>query len=152
MINIIINSDILAELQKQGYHFTRTPYKKYETVIAKEGRLSEEITKIIKDVENCHLDNNGNVISKFTNTPISLNSISEGSKTIIYVYFRTKLPQINEIINITSCGPNAIEYILKNYNHYNLTLYLGHLEFPNDLIVDFKLNNTLIHSTNDIFE
>lgn len=132
--------------------YIRFPYKRYETVIAYEGGISKEVANIINSIEECALDTDGNMKSKFTNTPISLDRLSEGSKTVIYVYYRTILEKVNEIINITDCGPNAIEYILKNYSDKNLTLYLGHLEFPFDIKCTFKINNIIVKNINEIFE
>lgn len=152
MINIIIDTDRLKELQDNGYKYVMLPYKRYETVIAKEGTLTSEIIKIITEVENCRIDSNGNVESKFTNTPISLDSISEGAKTTIYVYYRTKVVNNHEIINITSCGPNAIRYILENYNDSSLVLFLGHLEIPRDVENAFMINGEIVNGVKDFFE
>lgn len=152
MINILTKSNLLEELLSGNMKYIRTPFKRYETVIAYEGGISEEIKDIIVNIDECMLDGNGVLYSKFTKTPIGIDKLSDGSKTTIYVYFRTKVPNENEIINITECGSNAIEYILKNYNDSDLTLYLGHLEFPMDLECTFKVNNNLVVNTNDIFK
>ena len=155
MINIVINKDILNDLldNNSNLKFIRLPYKRYETVIAYAGGINTDIEKIIASIEQCVADKESNNFqSKFTNTPLGLDSLSEGSKTAIYVYYRTKIVNKYEIINITSCGPNAIEYILKNYSDAELTLFLGHLEFPKNINVQFKLNGVIINNTNEIFE
>lgn len=152
MINIIVDVDRLKNMQDNGYKYVMLPYKRYETVIAKEGKLTPEITKIIHEVENCKIDDNGNVESKFTNTPISLDSISEGAKTTIYVYYRTKVINGHEIINITSCGPNAIRYILENYNDSSLVLFLGHLEMPKDVEKPFMINGEIVNGVKELFD
>lgn len=153
MINIILNSDMLTEmLQDENVKYVRLPFKRYETVIAYEGGISKNIEDIIHFIEECDFDNDKRLISKFTNTPIGLESLSEGCKTTIYVYYRTKKINKNEIINITDCGPNAIEYILNNFNDSDLTLYLGHLEIPDDVKCTFKLNGKVMNNTSEIFE
>lgn len=152
MINIITKSDLLEELLSENVKYIRTPFKRYETVIAYEGGISEDIKDIIVNIDECALDDNGVIYSKFTKTPIGMDKLSNGCKTTIYVYFRTKVLNENEIINITECGSNAIEYILKKYNDSDLTLYLGHLEFPMGLRCTFKVNGNLIMNTDDIFK
>jgi len=154
MINVIINKELLDKKleEEKEYRFIRLPFKRYETVIAYEGGISKEIKNIIETIEECSVDKDGNVESKFTHTPIGLDKLSEGSKTVIYVYYRTKVEKEKEIINITDCGPNAIEYILKNYQNSNLTLYLGHLELPKDVVCRFQINGETVNSTNEIFE
>lgn len=154
MINLITNKDFLDKLLtgNNNLKFIRLPYKRYETVIAYTGGINADIEKIINDIEQCDADRDtNNFQSKFTNTPLGLDSLSEGSKTTIYVYYRTKVTNNSEIINITSCGPNAIEYILKNYSEADLTLFLGHFEIPRNLKCKFKLNGEVINSTDDIF-
>ena len=56
----------------------------------------------------------------------------------------------DEIINITGCGENAIEYILKNYKDYNLKLFLGHYEIPLGVESKFKLNGKEYSNTNEV--
>ena len=125
MINIITKIELLEHMIKENksLRYVRFPYKRCETVIAYEGGISSEIVNIVNSIDECKLDAEGNMESKFTNTAISLDKLSDGSKTVIYVYYRTIVEKSNEIINITDCGPNAIEYILKNYSDKNLILY-----------------------------
>ena len=152
MINILINRDLLKDLiTTKGYTYVEFPFRRYETVIAFKG-ITNEIKNIINTIDGCVLDETNNVISKFTNTPISMDSISDGAKTAIYVYFRTQVFSEREIIDITNCGPNAIEYILKNYSEADLTLFLGHLEIPQGISCKFKLNDSLMHTTSEIFQ
>mgnify|MGYP003305380188 CR=1 FL=1 len=123
----------------------------YVIIISYENGISDGIKDIIYKIEECNIDENGNIESKFTNTPISIHMLSEGSKTAIYVYYRTKVPNKKEIINITSCGPNAIKYILENYEAFNLILYLGHFQIPTDVKCNIEFNGTIIKNTSDIF-
>ncbi len=153
MINIITKRDLLMQMlnTNKSVKYIKLPFKRYETVIAYEGGISKEIANIIKTIDGCEIVDEG-INSKFTKTPISLDKLSEGSKTVIYVYYRTKVVNKSEIINITDCGSNAIEYILKNYANKDLTLYLGHLEFPEGIDCKFSINNSIVNNTNEIFE
>lgn len=152
MINILINRDLLKDfIDTKTYSYVEFPFRRCETVIAFKG-ITDEIKNIINTIDGCKLDEANNVISKFTNTPISMDNISDGAKTAIYVYFRTQVLSDKEIIDITNCGPNAIEYILKNYSKADLTLFLGHLEIPEGITCDFKLNGNLMHGTSEIFK
>lgn len=153
MINIITKIELLEHMIKENksLRYVKFPYKRCETVIAYEGGISSEIVNIVNSIDECKLDAEGNIESKFTNTAISLDKLSDGSKTVIYVYYRTIVEKSNEIINITDCGPNAIEYILKNYSDKNLILYLGHLELPMNIKCKFKINNDIVENTNEIF-
>lgn len=154
MINIIINEDVLEDIlnRNNNLRFIRLPFQRYNTVIASERGISKGIENIINVIEECTVNKAGDIKSKFTDTYIGLDKLSDGSKTVIYVYYRTKVVNKNEIINITECGPNAIEYILKNYSNSDLTLYLGHLEIPRNLECTFKINGDIINNTNEIFE
>ncbi len=147
----IIND--LSILKNRDLRYVKTPYKRIDTVIAYEKNkyLSDNIKDIIRGVDSCNTEG-GNLISKFTNTPIQLGKLSDGCKTVIYVYFRARLvPNSNELIDITSCGPNAIEYILKNYSDTDLKLYLNHWEFPKDVKAKFIFNKEIIENTNELF-
>lgn len=151
MITILNNPSKIELLKKQGFKYIKTPYKKVNTVIAYEKGISENIKHIINSVEICEV-HEGNLISKFTNTPIELDKLSDGCKTVIYVYFRAILVQNNkEIIDITGCGANAIAYILRNYSDKNLMLYLGHWEIPKNIKVAFYMNDECIKNTNELF-
>lgn len=141
----------INRLKKQGYHYIELPYKRFNTVIAYEDGISPSVKNIINTVEECKIEN-GNLISKFTHTAIELGKLSEGCKTVIYIYFRARLvPNQKEIIDITLCGPNAIEYILNQYNDAELTLYLGHWELPKNIKTEFKMNTEIIKNSSDIF-
>lgn len=154
MINIITKSDLLQQMLRKNkkLKFVKLPFKRYETVLNYEGGISKEVLDIITIIEESKIDSDGNLESKFSNTPISLNELSDGSKTVMYIYYRTKVRNENEIINITECGPNAIEYILKKYSDADLNLYLEHLEFPANVNCNFKINNNIVSNTNEIFE
>ena len=47
MINIVTKSDLLEELLSENMKYIRTPFKRYETVIAYEGGISEDIKDIM---------------------------------------------------------------------------------------------------------
>ncbi len=140
MINILKNREILQKRINNGYKYVECPFKRLNTVISYEGTISDNIRVIVKEIEECEIEDN-NLISKFTGAPIELNKLSDGCKTAIYVYFRAILkPNKHEIINITECGPNAIKYILENYRDRQLNLYLGHWEVSTDTMADIVID------------
>jgi 2-hydroxy-3-keto-5-methylthiopentenyl-1-phosphate phosphatase len=152
MIRIITKKEVIQELLQKGYKIIKRPYDRYDTVIANEGGISKEIEDIIKSVDECRVDENKNIVSKFTETPLDMSRLSDGSKTVIYVYFRAIVNKNkNEIISISSCGPNAIKYILEHFNDQDITLYLNHWQFPDSIEQEFKLDDEIIHNTNEIY-
>lgn len=152
MINIIKSNKLLKNKIDNGYKYISQPFKKFSTIIAYEDGISKEIEQIISEVDSCKISGM-NIISKFTDTPIELGKVSDGCKTVVYVYFCTSLlASDNEIIDITECGPNAIRYILEHYGNKDATLYLSHSEFPDDVNVSFYINDTIkINSTMELF-
>lgn len=105
----------------------------------------------IEKVEQCNIDTNGNLISKFTNTPLSISKMSDGCKTIIYIaYTIKKSNNSRELINITECGANAIKYILENFKDNELYLYLGHWQIPKNININFEFNSIKFSTTTDL--
>ena len=88
----------------------------------------------------------------FTNAPIRVDQLSDGSRTAEFIYVYTQLGNTDEIIDITSCGPNALKYIFEKYKECSLNVLLTHLEIPKDIIFDFEYNGYLLHNTSEIFE
>lgn len=122
--------------------FVDFPYDKLETILAIENGFKGYMLDVIKKVEQCSIDSNGNLISKFTNTPLSISKMSDGCKTIIYIaYAVEKSENSKELINITECGPNAIKYIFEKFKDYDLYLYLEHWQIPRDVDVNFMFND-----------
>lgn len=67
------------------------------------------IYSIIKDYVQENKIKNGNLISKFTNTPLSISKMPDGCKTIIYIaYTIEKNINTKDMVNITVCGGKAI--------------------------------------------
>lgn len=149
MLSIITNKD-LFDIKK--HKFISLPYKRFDIVLKYEGGISQDIAKIIKDIDECDISTNGMVISKFNKEEIETFRISEGAKTVAYVMFCYKKKFIKEIINITSCGPNAIKYIIENFAESNLELYLGHFDIPNNIECKIKFNERFISNTSQVFE
>ncbi|MBQ2237918.1 MAG: hypothetical protein II321_00585 [Lachnospiraceae bacterium] len=128
--------------------FIDFPYDKLEAILAIENGFKEYMLDAVKEVEQCNIDSNGNLISKFTNTPLSISKMSDGCKTIIYIaYAVEKSENSKELINITACGPNAIKYIFKKFKDCNLYLYLEHWQIPRDIPVNFKFNDVEYSNT-----
>lgn len=131
--------------------FIDFPYDKLEAILAIENGFKGYMLDAIKEVEQCDIDMNGNLISKFTNTPLSISKMSDGCKTIIYVaYTIEKNINSKELINITECGANAIKYILENFKDSDLYLYLEHWQIPKNVKVKFKFNDVQYSNTNDL--
>ena len=155
MLNLIINKDILDNRLKDGnLRYIKSPYDRFSSVVLYENGISEGLKHIISNIENCEVNEAGDIKSKFTGRFIGQDKISDGCKTAAYVYYRTKVLNKDEIINITDCGPNAIEYIIKEYSEYDIVLYLGHLEIPINLECRIKINNDEepIVNTDQIFQ
>lgn len=146
MLKIITNIDLI-----QDKKMMTLPYKMFNSVLKLEGGISERISDIIYKIDNCKLTENGMVISKFTHVPIEITHISDGAKTVAYVMECCKMGYVEEIINITSCGPNAIKYILENFSNYNLTLYLGHFDIPENISCNIEFNHKKISNTSEAF-
>lgn len=131
--------------------FIDYPYDKIEVILAIENGFKEYMLDAIKEVEQCNVDINGNLISKFTNTPISISKMSDGCKTIIYVaYTIEKNINSKELINITECGESAIKYILEKFKDSDLYLYLDHWQIPKNVNVKFKFNDIDYSNTNEL--
>jgi hypothetical protein len=150
MIKIFTSAEAINQLVKQGYQRIEILSDKYRTVVSYEEGMSDGVKNIIETIDGCKVEG-ANIISKFTNVPIGIDAISDGAKTCIYVYFRARVvPDPKEIINITECGPNAIEYILKNFSDSDLTLMLYHYNIPSHTEVEIIFDNVLIHNTDEI--
>lgn len=140
----------IAEV-KDKYTYIKFPEDYLEDIIYKEGGISEQLKEIIRIIENTEVTEAGDLISKFTNKPIGISYLSEGSKIVIYIYYSIKTGRYKkEIIDITGCGENAIEYILRNYENYNLKLFLGHYEIPLNIKCRFKMNSKWYNNTSEI--
>jgi hypothetical protein len=151
MLKIITKNSIVRQLLDQGYTKVETPFNRCKNIIRYEKGISDTVKDIIEKVDGCKVEG-ANVISKFTKSPIGVDDISDGAKTCIYVYFRTKLlPNNKEIINITECGPNAIEYILKNFSESDLNLVIYHYYLPSHVRVKFKFNNEVFNDTDEVY-
>lgn len=149
MLRLVTNRKLFA---MKKCKFISLPYKRFDMVLKYEGGISQDISNIIKFVDESDISTNGMVVSKFNNEEIEVTKISEGAKTVAYVMFCYKKKYVSEVINITSCGPNAIKYILENYADSNLELYLGHYDIPRDVECRIRFNERKIKNTNQIYE
>lgn len=106
-----------------------------------------EVERVIHEVEECETINNTMFKSKFNGVPLKLSLLSTGSQVILCIYYLIKTEQTaGKMIDITDCGSNAIKYILKYYNEYDLTLYLGHSDLYQDMECEYKLNNEIVYN------
>ena len=149
MLSITTNKELLGMTK---YKFISLPYKRFDMVLKFEGGISQDIAKIIKTVDECDISTNGMLISKFNGNEIEVTKISEGAKTVAYVMFCYKKKFVKEAINITSCGPNAIKYIIENFSESDLELYLGHYDLPDNVECKIKFNGKVICNTNQMFK
>lgn len=111
--------------------------------------LDETDAKIVEDVEDTHLINNQTILSKFRNIPIDIGKLSEGCKTLLCINHAIKTNMIqNYIFNITSCGDNAIQYIVttlaSDVDIYAYS-YHGNLGYFNN--VELKINDELFNNS-----
>ena len=154
---IKIYTDI-NQVKKSGKELIESPYDKCSLIEAeyiKEFGINS-LYKIQEDIaikiDKCTVDSRHNIISPFTNAPIRVDQLSDGSRTAEFIYVYTQLGNTDEIIDITSCGPNALKYIFEKYKECSLNVLLTHLEIPKDIIFDFEYNGYLLHNTSEIFE
>lgn len=147
LIEIINDKKFITESSKK---IIKTPYGRFDTIISITG-LVEEIKQIIFEIDACNFDTENNLISKFTQTPIEISNVSDGCKTVVAIWYNIKRNNKTEIINITSCGANAIKYILEHYKEEELQLYLQHYEIPRNIDCTFRYNGEVMNNTNDIF-
>lgn len=127
-----------------------TPYERFDTIISITG-LTDEIKKIIAEIDSCKTDSGNNLISKFTLTAVDISNVSDGCKTVVAIWYNLLRKNNSEVLNITSCGPNAIKYIFEHYQNENLCLYLNHYDLPQNINCRFLFNNVMLTNTNDIF-
>lgn len=102
--------------EKIGKRVIESPYDKCSLIEAeyiKEFGINS-LYKIQEDIaikiDKCTVDSRNNIISPFTNAPIRVDQLSDGSRTAEFIYVYTQLGNTVEIICITSCGPNALKY------------------------------------------
>lgn len=151
MIQIINNSKIVNNLKNQGYNIIDSPEKEFDKILAYCNGINAEIEKIIHEVEGSEVKDN-KLISKFSGEFLDINKLSGGSKSVVAVYFRARLvPNNKDVLDITGCGSNAIEYILNNYGDADLKLIVNHFELPYETKVKVMFNNVVLNSLYELF-
>lgn len=157
MINIItLRNKQSIKNEYKHLNYIEYPWMLFDDVSAllyKSGD-SKEIERVIKEVEGCEMEENQTMfISKFNGVPLKLSFLSTGSQVVLCIYYLIKLDMAKEkIIDITDCGANAIEYIIKHYNKYDLTLFLGHYELYEDKKYTFLVNGKQVEHLDAILE
>lgn len=150
--------EIITKLQK---HLLDTKYKDYKLIKYPETQFLDvssilykkgegvEVGRILEEVEGCGYISRGNMMeSKFNGVPLQLSCMSTGSKIITCIYYMAETGKAKDkIFDITECGNNAINYVLKHYSKYDLKLYLGHNcvygDTEDEFIVDRRKTNDL---------
>lgn len=157
MIDIITRSNKgLLETKYKHLQYVEYPWKLFDEVSSlmyKSGE-SGELERVIADVEGCGtLPEQNMFLSKFNGMPLRLSSLSTGSQVVLCIYYLAKRNAVSDkVIDITDCGGNAIEYMLKNYNDFDLTMYLGHTELSSNEELTFKVNGEVKKGVYSIME
>lgn len=154
MLKIYSNRKKLIE---SGKEIWTAPYSDCD-LIEKEYNKKFDIESIYKlqrelavKIDNCTIDEQQRIISPFTGTNIRVDNLSDGSRTLEFLYVYAKLKRTDFVIDITSCGTNALEYMFRNYKDFDIELLLMHLEIPQEIQVDFEYDNQLFHNTSELF-
>ena len=152
MLKIYSNRKKLIE---SGKEIWESPYSNCD-LIEKEYNKKFDIESIYKlqrelavKIDNCTIDKQGRIISPFTG--IKTDNLSSDSRTLEFLYVYAKLKRTDFVIDITSCGTNALEHMFRNYKDFDLELLLTHLEIPQEIQVDFEYDNQLFHNTSELF-
>lgn len=152
MLKIYSNRKKLIE---SGKEIWEAPYSDCD-LIEKEYNKKFDIESIYRlqrelavKIDNCTIDEQGRIISPFTG--IKTDNLSSGSRTLEFLYVYAKLKRTGFVIDITSCGTNALEYMFRNYKDFDIELLLTHLEIPQEIQVDFEYDNQLFHNTSELF-
>lgn len=90
-------------------------------------------------------------ISKFNGVPLKLSYSSEGAQIVLYLqYLIFNDSYKDKVVDITNCGGNAIKFILKYFNGYDLTLCLRHNQLGLDMECTFIVNGKEVSSLMEI--
>ena len=99
---IKIYTDI-NQVKKSGKELIESPYDKCSLIEAeyiKEFGINS-LYKIQEDIaikiDKCTVDSRNNIISPFTNAPIRVDQLSDGSRTAEFIYVYTQLGNTDEI-------------------------------------------------------
>ena len=114
--------------------------------------LDETDIKIVKAVEESNLLNSSTIYGKFSDMPIGIGDLSEGCKTLLCINHAIKTKQIEALIfNITSCGGNAINYLITEIaKDIDINSYCEHKDFgKNKRDVKIKIGNKIVTSVID---
>ena len=109
--------------------------------------FDETDIKIVEAVENSSLLNASTIYGKFSDMPIGSGCLSEGCKTLLCINHAIKTEKITEyIFNITSCGGNAINYLITVMaKDIDINCYCEHKDFgENRENIKVKVGNKVV--------
>lgn len=113
-----------------------------------------EVERALKEIDGCEIvENQDNpiFISKFNGVPLRLSYSSEGAQIVLYLqYLIFTNSYKDKVVDITNCGGNAIKFILKYFNDYDLTLCLRHNQLGLDMECTFMANGEEVSSLREI--
>lgn len=145
------------KLIKEGKHIWKAPYNDCSLIETQYNKkygiesIHRLQRKLAVEIDNCTIDEQQRIISPFTDTDIKVDQLSDGSRTLEFIYVYAKLGRKGDVIDITSCGENALEFMFKNYKDFDVELLLTHLEIPQEIQVDFEYDNQMFHNTSELF-
>lgn len=114
--------------------------------------LDETDVRIVKIVEESNLLNTSTIYGKFSDMPIGIGDLSEGCKTLLCINHAIKTKKNTDFIfNITSCGGNAINYlIIEMAKDILINAYCEHKDFgKNKKDIEIKIGNEILTSIID---
>lgn len=114
--------------------------------------LDETDIQIVEAVEKSSLINNSTIYGKFSDMPIGIGELSGGCKTLLCINHAIKTKNIKELIfNITSCGGNAINYLIADMaKSVDINVYCEHKDFgKNRSDVKVKVGDRIVTSIMD---
>lgn len=113
-----------------------------------------EVERALKEIDGCEIvENQDNpiFISKFNGVPLRISYSSEGAQIVLYLqYLIFNDSYKDKVVDITNCGGNAIKFILKYFNGYDLTLCLRHNQLGLDMECTFIVNGKEVSSLKEI--
>lgn len=147
MLCLYVEKDIPDDLQD-----IKIPWADYFIKQKVTKYLDETDIKIVKMVEGSSLLNTSTIYGKFSDMPIGIGELSEGCKTLLCINHAIKTKNITELIfNITSCGGNAINYLITEMDKsVDIKVYCEHKDFgKNKRDVKIKVGDQIVTSIMD---
>ena len=141
MLNLITDSSILEQIQQNSnIKYIQNPDKQFDDIIddiikteqadEKSRSAMNYLAEIASKIDKSPLTKSGtHIISKFTHQPVSVKYLSTGAKTAFICYI-TGENHSSDIVNLTGCGGNATEFIIRTLQDKDINLFIQHYELP----------------------